>query len=150
MSEPIEYESQPIQSPPPKGAMLAIFLIVLSDLMGFGLIIPALPFYARQYHASDLQIGFIFSIYSLCQLIGSPVLGLMSDRFGRRPVLIISQFGAVLGYLILAVASAVNWANPLHGLLLIYVSRVIPGFAAGHVAAAQAYVSDVTSKADRA
>src|SRR5215207_62158 len=102
MTEPLEYERKPAA---PKGAMTAIFLIVLSDFIGFGVIIPALPFYARQYHASDLQIGMMFAVYSLCQLIGSPILGLASDRIGRRPVLIISQLGSVTGYLILAAAS---------------------------------------------
>lgn len=150
MSEPLDYESQPIAPPPPKGAMGAIFLIVLSDLMGFSLIIPLLPFYARQYHASALQIGMMFSVFSLCQLIASPILGMASDRIGRRPVLIFSQLGSVTGYLILAAATAVNWANPLHGLLMVYVSRIIDGFSGGNISTAQAYVSDVTPAKDRA
>ena len=148
MTEPLDYERQPVQ--PPKGAMTAIFFIVLSDLIGFGLIIPALPFYARQYHASDLQIGLMFASYSLCQLIGSPILGLASDRFGRRPVLIFSQLGSVVGYLILARATWTQWANPMHGLALVYLSRIIDGFSGGNVSTAQAYVSDVTSPAGRA
>src|SRR5436305_10220650 len=94
----------PAPAPPahlaPRGAMLAIFLIVLADLMGFGVVIPLLPFYARAYAASDFQVGLLFSIFSLCQMVGTPVLGLMSDRFGRRPVLLLSQIGSVLGYLL--------------------------------------------------
>src|SRR5947207_2613876 len=132
MSEPLDYESRPFEPPPPpKGAMLAIFLIVLSDLMGFGLIIPSLPFYARQFHASDLQVGLIFSIYSLCQLVAAPILGLTSDRVGRRPVLIFSQCGSVAGYLVLALATARQWVNPLTGLLLVYASRTIDGISGG-------------------
>src|SRR5688572_6979166 len=146
MSEPIDYERAPISpEPPPKGAMSAIFLIVLADLIGFGLIIPMLPFYARQYSASDLQIGLMMATYSFCQLLGSPILGLISDRIGRRPVLIFSQLGSVSGYLILALASGIDWANPLHGLLLVYISRVVDGFSGGNISTAHAYVSDVTA-----
>lgn len=151
MSEPVDYESQwREQSPPPKGAMAAIFLIVLSDLLGFGLIIPSLPFYARQYHASDLQVGLIFAVYSLCQLVAAPILGMTSDKVGRRPVLIFSQLGSVLGYLVLAVATAKTWGSPLTGLLLVYASRVIDGISGGNISTAQAYVSDVTPPRERA
>src|SRR3954469_12587241 len=151
MTEPVDYESQwSGRPPPPKGAMAAIFLIVLSDLLGFGLIIPALPFYARQFHASDLQVGLIFSIYSLCQLVAAPILGLTSDRVGRRPVLVFSQCGSVVGYLVLATATARHWVNPLTGLLLVYSSRVIDGISGGNISTAQAYVSDVTPPEGRA
>src|SRR3954451_15567907 len=100
MTAPTEYDSD-VPLEPPKGAMLSIFLIVLSDLMGFGLIIPLLPFYARQYAASDFQVGLLFAIFSLCQMIATPLLGLASDRWGRRPVLLLSQVGSVAGYLLL-------------------------------------------------
>src|SRR5947208_14480769 len=96
--------------PTPKGALKIIFLIVLADLLGFSVIIPLLPFWARKYHASDLQIGLLFSVYSICQLIGSPVLGLISDRFGRRPVLIVSQIGSVVGFLLLGYATHGDWS----------------------------------------
>src|SRR5437867_12185139 len=90
---------------PPKGAMGVIFLIVLADLLGFGVIIPLLPFYARKYAASDFQVGLLFSVYSACQLVGSPLLGILSDRFGRRPILIVSQIGSVIGFLLLGYAT---------------------------------------------
>jgi DHA1 family tetracycline resistance protein-like MFS transporter len=135
---------------PTRGALFTIFLIVLADLMGFGLIIALLPFYAKQYNASDFQVGLIFSIYSICQLVGSPVLGLMSDRFGRRPVLILSQLGSVAGYLILAYATYYTWANPAIGIALVYASRVIDGFSGGNISTAQAYIADVTQSKDRA
>ncbi len=135
---------------PPRGALSIIFLIVFADMLGFGVIIPLLPFYAKQFQASDLQVGFIFSIYSACQMIGSPILGVLSDRFGRRPVLILSLIGTFAGYLILAAATAIAWVNPLHGLLLVYLSRLIDGFTGGNISTAQAYISDVTSPTDRA
>src|SRR5688500_2071631 len=134
----------------PKGALLIIFMIVFADLMGFGLIIPLLPFYARQYAASDFQIGLLFSIYSACQLLASPVLGLMSDRYGRRPVLILSQIGSVIGFLLLAFATHATWVGPGMGLILVYVSRVIDGISGGNISTAQAYVSDGTTSANRA
>ena len=86
MTEPSNLEDTPIESPtkapPPKGALRAIFLIVLADLLGFSVIIPLLPFWARKYNASDFQVGLLFSVYSVCQLIGSPLLGLRSSRSG--------------------------------------------------------------------
>src|SRR3954454_12049915 len=102
MSEPSpQLDDVPIAvNQPPKGALRIIFLIVLADLLGFSVIIPLLPFWARKYHASDLQVGLLFSVYSVCQLIASPLLGMISDRFGRRPVLIVSQVGSVVGFLL--------------------------------------------------
>src|SRR5437763_7686529 len=120
----LEYEpaeaAMDVPPEPPKGAMLAIFLIVLSDLMGFGLIIPLLPFYARQYAASDFQVGLLFAIFSLCQMIATPLLGLASDRWGRRPVLLLSQVGSVMGYLLLAFATRHQWTNVQMGLMMVY------------------------------
>ena len=135
---------------PQKGALGTIFVIVLADMMGFGLIIPLLPFYAKNFHASDFQVGLIFSIYSACQMIGSPVLGLLSDRFGRRPVLVFSLIGSVSGYVILAAATFFVWRDPIVGLLLVYLSRLIDGFTGGNVSTAQAYISDVTPRDQRA
>src|SRR3954466_13339070 len=104
MSEPVALgsaESEQLSAPPPKGALLTIFLIVAIDLLGVGLIIPLLPFYAKKYNASPFQVEILFSVYSLCQFIAARVLWLMSDRFGRRPVLILSQIGSVVGYILL-------------------------------------------------
>src|SRR3954469_10677732 len=140
----------PPPAPAPRGAMLAIFLIVLADLMGFGVIIPLLPFYARKYHASDFQVGLLFTIFSLCQMIATPVLGLMSDRFGRRPVLLLSQVGSVLGYLLLTYATYRQWNNVALGLILVYASRAIDGLSGGNIATAQAYISDITTPQTRA
>jgi len=134
---------------PPRGALRTIFLIVLCDLLGFSVIIPLLPFWARKYHASDFEVGLLFSVYSICQLVGSPILGLISDRFGRRPVLIASQIGSVLGFILLGIATHGNWASPGLGLLLVYVSRVIDGLSGGNISTAQAYISDVTTEETR-
>src|SRR5579862_2791430 len=149
MSQPDELGID-VPPEPPRGAMLAIFLIVLSDLMGFGVIIPLLPFYARQYAASDFQVGLLFAVFSLCQLIATPLLGLASDRWGRRPILLLSQIGSVLGYLLLAFATKHNWTNVQMGLMMVYLSRAIDGLSGGNISTAQAYISDVTTAKNRA
>src|ERR687890_1213448 len=97
---------------PPKGAMGIIFLIVLIDLMGFGIIIPLLPFYVPDYKEHALKVTLLFSVFSICQFIGAPVLGMLSDRYGRRPVLVLSQAGSAVGYVLLGVATLWKDANP--------------------------------------
>src|SRR5215212_8186821 len=125
---------QPPQSPivpadgPPKGALGIIFLIVVIDLMGFGIIIPLLPFYVPDYKAHALKVTLLFSVFSICQFIGAPVLGMLSDRFGRRPVLVLSQAGSAVGYVLLGVATLWKDSNPALMLGLVYASRVIDGF----------------------
>jgi DHA1 family tetracycline resistance protein-like MFS transporter len=138
---------------PPAGALKVIFLIVLIDLMGFGIIIPLLPFYVPNYSEHPLKVTLIFSIFSICQFIGAPVLGALSDRFGRRPVLVISQIGSTLGYVLLGVATTLGargTISPEAMLWLVYASRVIDGFTGGNISTAQAYVSDVTTPQNRA
>jgi DHA1 family tetracycline resistance protein-like MFS transporter len=139
----------PPSSSPPPHALRIIFIIVLMDLLGFGLIIPLMPIYARQFNASPLQVTLLFAIYSACQFIASPILGAASDRYGRRPVLILSQFGSALGYLLLGLVTQHHWVNPNVGLALVYLSRVIDGFTAGNISTAQAYVADVTTPQSR-
>src|SRR5947199_7976421 len=90
---------------PPKGALGTIFLIVFVDLLGFGIIIPLLPRYVPQFKEHPLKVTMLFSVFSVFQFIGAPILGLLSDRYGRRPVLVISQFGSAAGYLLLGFAT---------------------------------------------
>ena len=137
-------------TPPPKGALGVIFLIVFVDLLGFGIIIPLLPRYIPNFTEHPVKVTLLFSIFSICQFVGAPILGALSDRVGRRPVLVISQFGSAFGYLLLAVATAVEWENPATRLWLVYLSRVIDGFSGGNISTAQAYVSDVTTPQNRA
>jgi DHA1 family tetracycline resistance protein-like MFS transporter len=134
---------------PHKGALAIIFLIVVMDLLGFGIIIPLLIFYVPDFQHSTLKVTLLFSVYSICQFIGAPVLGVISDRFGRRPVLILSQMGSVIGYLLLGFAG-LHWQNPITRLGLVYASRIIDGFTGGNISTAQAYVSDVTTPQNRA
>ena len=126
--------------PPPRGARLAVFLAILLDLIGFGMILPLLPFYAEEFHAGRLAIGMVFASYSLAQLVFAPWLGRLSDRFGRRPVMLVSIAGSVAAHLLFATAGSV-------GMLL--VARSLAGVAAANYGIAQAYLADVTPPAER-
>jgi len=120
---------------------MTIFLIVFIDLLGFGIILPLLPYIAEKYQANAFQIGALTGTYSLFQLIGSPILGRLSDRYGRKKILIISQLGSAIGYLILGFANS---------LPLLFASRIIDGITGGNISIAQAYIADVTTKENRA
>jgi MFS family permease len=125
------------------------------DIIGFGIIIPLLPFYIPGYSEGRLkqtfEVTLLFSIYSVCQFIGAPVLGLMSDRFGRRPVLALSQVGSSVGYLLLGIATQPWFHWPPGAMLaMVYISRMIDGFTGGNISTAQAYISDVTTPKTRA
>jgi DHA1 family tetracycline resistance protein-like MFS transporter len=122
----------------------------MMDLLGFGIIIPLLPIYAAQYKASPLEVGLLLSVYSICQFLAAPILGALSDRHGRRAVLVFSQLGSAVGYLLLGVVMQLHWERPAMALGLFYLSRLIDGISGGNVSTAQAYVSDVTTAQNRA
>ena len=124
-------------------------MVVLGGHVGFGMIIPLLPLISREFAGGPIWAGVLFSVYSACQLVASPVLGALSDRIGRRPVLVVSQLGSAAGYLLLGVALMTDWANPWVGYGVVLLSRVIDGATAGNVSAAQAYVNDVTGDDER-
>lgn len=121
--------------------LITLFLIVFIDLLGFSIILPLLPFYAETFGASPAQIGFLVASYAAAQLVGAPLLGRLSDRFGRKPVLLISLGGTFIGFLILGFANS---------LWMLFVSRVIDGFTGGNISVAQAYITDVTNENNRA
>lgn len=146
----LHHDSPTLADQPPKGALGVIFLIVLIDLMGFGIIIPLLPFYVPHYRENPLKVTLLFSVYSICQFIGAPVLGMLSDRFGRRPVLVLSQVGSAVGYVLLGIATMWKDSNPAMMLGLVYASRVIDGFTGGNISTAQAYIGDITTHENRA
>ena len=95
-------------------------------------------------------MGLLFAVYSLCQIVATPLLGLASDRWGRRPILLLSQIGSVMGYLLLAFATKHHWTNVQMGLMMVYISRAIDGLSGGNISTAQAYISDVTTPKNRA
>lgn len=121
--------------------LAVIFIIIFVNLLGFGIIIPLLPLYAQEFQANGLQIGLLFASYSLCQIVAAPLLGGLSDRYGRRPILLVSLLGTVISFGMLALANS---------LLLLFVSRIIDGLSGGNISTARAYISDITAEKDRA
>ena len=121
--------------------LLVIFLTIFVNLVGFGIIIPLLPFYARTFGASPITIGFLFASFSLAQLIASPLLGELSDRWGRRPVLILSLIGTAVSFAMLAVAQS---------LVMLFAARIVDGLSGGNITTARAYIADVTTEENRA
>ena len=117
-------------------ALLPIFLVVTVDVMGYAVMIPLLPFYVERTGASAFIVGLLISVFAFCQLLAGPVLGQLSDRYGRKPILLVSQAGTLLGFIILAMANT---------LPLIFLARVIECLTAGNISVAQAYISDNTS-----
>ena len=97
--------------------LLVIFLTIFVNLVGFGIIIPLLPFYAQTFGASPLVIGLLFASFSVSQLVAAPILGDLSDRLGRRPILLFSLIGTVVSFAMLAVA---------HSLALLFAARIVP------------------------
>jgi multidrug resistance protein len=119
-----------------------IFLIVFIDLLGFGIVIPILPSYAqRGFAADDLTVGFLVASYSFMQLLFTPLWGRLSDKIGRKPVLLIGLFLTMIGYVIFGLANT---------LLILFASRLLSGVGGANISAAQAYIADVTSLEQRA
>ena len=121
--------------------LASIFLIVFIDLLGFGLILPLLPYYAESFGASDTVVGLLVASYAAAQLMGAPILGRFSDRFGRRPILLLSLLGTLLGFLLLGFANT---------LWILFAARILDGLTGGNISVAQAYISDVTDAKSRA
>ena len=117
-----------------------IFVTVFVDMVGYGLVIPLLPFYAREYAAGAALVGLLGSLYAAMQFVGGPFLGSLSDRTGRRPVLVVCLLGASFAYLLLGLAETPS---------LLFAAVVLAGAAGGTQATAQAYIADSTSPEDR-
>ena len=140
------------------GRLINIFIVAIVDSLGFGLILPLLPYYAETFGATPFLIGLIIASFAAASLIGAPLMGRLSDRFGRRPVLLLSIAGTFLGYLLL------GFAKPMGGYLaalflpsaanafiigILCTSRMVDGFTGGNITVAQAYISDITDESNR-
>jgi DHA1 family tetracycline resistance protein-like MFS transporter len=123
-----------------RSPLVIIFITVFIDLVGFGIVIPVLPLYASRFDASPVVVGMLLGVFSAMQFIFSPILGKLSDRVGRRPVLLLSLIGTAIGFLIMGLANT---------LWLLFVGRIIDGITGGNISTAQAYIADVTSKEQR-
>ncbi|HZG51868.1 MAG TPA: MFS transporter [Pyrinomonadaceae bacterium] len=126
-----------------RSPLLVIFVTVFIDLVGFGIVIPVLPYYVEgtKFNATPRTVGILFASYSVMQLIFSPILGRLSDRYGRRPILFFSLLGTSLGFFILGFATT---------LWMLFLGRIIDGITGGNISTAQAYIADVTTPENRA
>lgn len=120
--------------------LLIIFVVVLVNMLAFGIVIPLLPYLANKTGASEFQIGLLVASYPLAQLVGAPLLGRLSDRYGRKPILLLSILGTAVGFVVLALANS---------LPLLFLSRIIDGLTGGNINVAQAYIADVTDHTER-
>jgi DHA1 family tetracycline resistance protein-like MFS transporter len=127
-----------------RSPLFAVFLTVVIDLLGFGLILPLLPLYAKDYHASGLMVGLLFAAFSGMQFLCAPIWGRISDRVGRRPIIIVGLCGSVSSYVLFGLASVLP-----HPLTILFISRILAGFFGGTITTSYAYIADVTSTSER-
>lgn len=123
-----------------KHRLAIIFFVVLVDMLSFSVVLPLLPYLAKSLDASVLQIGLLTAMYPLAQFFGAPILGRLSDRYGRKPILLVSITGTILGFVVLATANL---------LPVLFLGRLLDGITGGNISVAQAYISDVTTAEDR-
>src|SRR5437868_10332579 len=126
-----------------RSPLLVIFTTIFIDLVGFGIVMPVLPFYVEgtRFNATTRTVGLLFASYSLMQLIFSPILWRLSDKYGRRPVLLLSIIGTGIGFLILGLATTV---------FMLFAGRILDGITGGNISTAQAYIADITTTENRA
>lgn len=122
-------------------ALSTVFVIIFIDLLGFSLILPLLPYYAKQFNATSFEIGLLVAVYALAQFLAAPLFGRLSDRFGRRPVLLISLAGNVFSFVLLGLAA---------NLWMLFAARILAGIIGSNISVAQAYITDVTDESNRA
>lgn len=132
----------PSDPTPPRSPLGTIFLTIFVSMVGFGIVIPVLPVYAKSepFKLSPTELGWLVGIFSLVQLFSAPLIGKLSDRIGRKPVLLVSIIGTAIGYFVTGSANAA-W--------MLFAGRIIDGISGGNVSTAQACIADVTKPADR-
>jgi DHA1 family tetracycline resistance protein-like MFS transporter len=139
--------------------LINIFIVVFVDLLGFSLILPLLPYYAEKFGANPTIIGLLTGSYAAATLIGAPLMGRLSDRFGRRPVLLLSVAGTFFGFLFLGLAEPVGSfmaklfapaSTDAFIIVVLFFSRILDGLTGGNITVAQAYIADITDESNRA
>ncbi len=123
------------------GKIFPILGITFIDILGFSILIPILPFYVEYFHASRVTVGILFATFAACQFVAGPIWGNVSDRIGRKAVLIISQIGATIGWGMLAFAPTIGW---------VFAARIVEGISGGNISVTQAYVADRVEPHERA
>lgn len=148
-------DSDPATDPIPgmdrRRAIGVLFLVVFIDLLGFGILIPVIPLYAKFFGANEFVGSLLIATYSLFQFVGAPVLGRISDDRGRRPVLLLSLLGSVLAWTLFGVAGELGpLLGATNGLVVLFAARALAGAMGGNIATANAYIADITPPEDRA
>lgn len=124
-----------------KKSLWIIALIAVVNALGYGIIIPIIYSYSRRFGLSDFQNGLLFSVFSICQFIATPIIGRLSDAYGRKPLLLMSLFGTALSFFTMAFAQNAAW---------LFIARALDGITAGNIPVALAVISDTTEPKDRA
>jgi len=130
-----------------KSVLLPVFLVVFVDLLSFSLILPLMPYIAANYGLNPFFVGLLLATYPIGQVFGTPVLGRLSDRFGRKPILLLSVGGTFIALITLGLTL---WLNPAGAILIIFATRLFDGLTGGNITVAQSYISDVTTPENRA
>src|ERR1700747_985451 len=125
--------NRPIAGHPEAFALIPTFIVVAVDATGMGIILPLLPFYSQRLGATPFLVGALVSVYAMCQLVAGPIVGILSDRYGRRKVLLVSQIGTLAGFVLLALAPS---------LTLVFIARIIDGLTSGNISVAHAYAAE--------
>lgn len=134
-----------------KRAIGTLFLVVFIDLLGFGILIPVIPLYAKFFGANEFIGSLLIATYSLFQFVGAPILGRLSDERGRRPILLLSITGSVLAWTLFGIAGELGPAlGATNGLIILFAARALAGAMGGNIATANAYIADITPPEDRA
>jgi MFS family permease len=135
----------------PRRAVATVVFVVFLDLVGFGIVIPILPYYVRSFGVGDVFIGLLAATYSLTQFLAAPILGRYSDRWGRRPVVVLSLAGSAVAWTVFGLADLTgDLGGAAVGVATLFLARAFAGAMGGNIAAAQAYVADVTPPERRA
>lgn len=130
-----------------KPSLLIVWLTVFIDLIGFGIVVPLVPVFTKRFDASSLTIGLVLACFSALQFIFAPIWGRLSDRMGRRPIMLISTAGATISYAIFALGSGLE--NPVNALITLGIARAFAGAFGGNITVAQAYIADITPPENR-
>ncbi len=136
-----QFAQNPTAAPSSGKALALIFATIFLDLLGVGILVPVIPFLVRQFDSDALMVGLLALVFSAAQFVCAPALGVFSDRYGRRPVLLLSLLGTAIGYFLFGMAGS---------LLLLFIARLIDGATGGNISTAQAYIADITPPQDRA